>query len=114
MADMCVQHATELCMAFGGSGPLVMGLLGAGVMLARERWRRYVTEREAAEKVAKLKAERNEHAERAQRLEVKVASMRPPPMPSISIIPEPPRDLAGDSVPPELEAADTVPPRSKR
>jgi hypothetical protein len=85
-SPQCVEQAAALCMSLGPIGPIVLALLGAAVV-GFERWRRHQAERQAAdklaaaeEKLAKVKAERNEHAARAHALEVKVASLRPPPM----------------------------------
>lgn len=85
----CVEGARSLCAELGFAGPLVMGAALGGLVWARERWKRYrlacdaAEEKRAAEaKIAALKEQRNEHAARAQLLEVKVASLRPPPMPS--------------------------------
>lgn len=97
---ICLERARELCDALGPAGPLVMLLLLAAAAAARERWRRFQAERAAAaekvaaaEKIAAVKAERNQHAQRVQELEVKVASMRPPPMPPE---PEPPAAIVRD------------------
>lgn len=99
----CVEQAVELCAQLGPLGPYIFMAAAAAVAALFERWRRYQAERRAEdkltaaaaaaeEKLAKVKAERNEHAKRAQELEVKIASIRPPPMPSSSSSPP---DLLG-------------------
>lgn len=87
----CQEQAVALCAQLGPLGPIVFTVFGLA-LAAFERWnarRKLAAQRaEAAaaqaaldEKLAKVKAERKEYAERAQQLEVKVASIRPPPMP---------------------------------
>jgi hypothetical protein len=85
----CQEQAVALCNQLGPMGPLVFTLLGL-VLAGFERWnakRKLDAQKaEAAaaqaaldEKLAKVKAERSLHAARAQELEVKIASIRPPP-----------------------------------
>jgi hypothetical protein len=85
----CQEQAVALCAQLGPLGPLVFMLVGL-FLAAFERWnakRKLDAQKaEAAaaqaaldEKLTKVKAERKELAERAQQLEVKVASIRPPP-----------------------------------
>lgn len=85
----CQEQAVALCAQLGPLGPVVF-MLVAMSLAAFERWnakRKLDAQKaEAAaaqaaldEKLAKAKAERNEHAARAQALEVRVASIRPPP-----------------------------------
>lgn len=109
---LCMERARSLCASLKHSGPMVMGLALMAYAYARTQWKLF-RERQAAEKdrlaaeekarladekLAAVKAQRNEHAERAQRLEVKVASLRPPPM------------VTGQPVTLELEDATTLPP----
>lgn len=88
----CQEQATALCAQLGPLGPLVFMIVGLA-LAAFERWnaKRKLAEQKAEaaaaqaaldEKLTKVKAERKEYAERAQALEVKVASLPPPPMPS--------------------------------
>lgn len=101
----CVEQAVALCSQLGPMGPTVF-MLVAVALAGFERWnakrklaakeaeaeRRLAEQKAEAEKVqaeaaaalAKVKTERNQHAARAQELEVKIASIRPPPMPPSS------------------------------
>jgi hypothetical protein len=129
---------TEFVDLLGASAVPVLIALIATVKAAQEWWKRRQAEASKASEVARLKADRNAHASERQRLEVELASIKPPPaqyimtplpvsgVPSASSVglqpidfktippSEPPRDMAGDPVDETLETADTVPPRGKR
>jgi hypothetical protein len=78
----CQEQAVALCAQLGPMGPAVFAALGLG-LAAFERWNAHrklaALKAEAEAKLARVKAERKELAERAQQLEVKVASLPPPP-----------------------------------
>lgn len=101
--SQCVEQAVALCVQLGPIGPFAF-MAVTFAMAAFERWRRTQAEQKAEaklaaaqaaneEKLAKVKAERNANAAKAQALEVKIASIRPPPMPSSSS--GPPAELVG-------------------
>jgi hypothetical protein len=106
-------------------GPIAGPALTVALFVAAGWAKQWVATRKLEAEKVRLKEERNSHAARAQELEVKVASLGPPPMPvllnvpgvympSASVPPPPPRDLAGEPVDAELEHADTVPPRGRK
>lgn len=78
----CLEQCNALCAQMGPLGPLVFTALGLA-LAAFERWnakRKLDAQKAEAEaKLAKVKAERAQFAERAHHLEVKVASLPPPP-----------------------------------
>lgn len=114
--SQCVEQAVALCAQLGPFGPIIFTAAGLAVA-AFERWnakqklaaekaeaeRKLAAQKADAEKaqadaaaaLARVKAERNEHAAKAQALEVKIASIRPPPMPSSSGSDLPPVELVG-------------------
>lgn len=90
----CVEQAVELCAQLGPLGPYLFMAAAAALAAIFERWRRHQAEKKAEERIAAVKIERNQHAERAQRLEVEVASLRPPPLGTSSS--QPPGEMEGD------------------
>ncbi len=78
----CLEQCNSLCGQLGPLGPAIFAVVGLA-LAAFERWnaKRKLDEQKAAHEAAlvKAKTERNLARAQAQELEVKVASIRPPP-----------------------------------
>lgn len=78
-ATLCEQRARDLCHTLGDSGTTVLLVLGLAAAWAKQWWATRQLAQAKLVEVTRLKQERNEHAAKAQQLEVKVASLSPPP-----------------------------------